>query len=233
MLPDLPLYVNVIFIATVLLTWWLFARVMKSRTALMISLLWLLMTGILAYRGFYQDVSTVPPKFIFAVAPPAIAILVLFLSPSGRKFIDSLDIKSLTIISIVRIPVELVLYWLSIHKAVPELMTFAGRNFDIFAGLTAPIVYYACFRGSKVTNKTLLLVWNIISLGLLLNIVINAVLSAPFRFQQFAFDQPNIAVLYFPFIWLPSFIVMIVLFSHLASIKKLSKSDIRSTPYID
>jgi hypothetical protein len=153
-------------------------------------------------------------------------------SPAHRYHF-AFDLRSLTIISIVRIPVELVLYWLSVHKAVPELMTFAGRNFDIFAGLTAPIVYYACFKVSKVSNKTLLLVWNIISLGLLLNIVINAVLSAPFRFQKFAFDQPNIAILYFPFIWLPCFIVMVILLSHLASIRKLSKPEIRSTPYID
>ena len=211
MLPDLPLYINVIFIATVLLTWWLCYRVSKNWALVIISLLWLLMTGILSYRGFYQDASSTPPKFTFAVIPPLIAITLLFIIPSGRKFIDAFDLRSLTIISMVRIPVELVLYWLSIYKVVPELMTFAGRNFDILAGLTAPIAYYTCFKGPKVSNKTLLLVWNIISLGLLLNIVINAVLSAPFRFQKFAFDQPNIAILYFPFIWLPCFIVMIVL----------------------
>jgi hypothetical protein len=54
-----------------------------------------------------------------------------------------------------------------------------------------------------------------------LNIVVNAALSAPVPFQQFAFDQPNIAVLYFPFVWLPGFIVPLVLFAHLAAIQKL------------
>ncbi|HVF96549.1 MAG TPA: hypothetical protein VM871_04480, partial [Flavisolibacter sp.] len=39
----------------------------------------------------------------------------------------------------------------------------------------------------------------------------------------FAFDQPNIAVLYFPFIWLPSFIVPVVLLSHLVCIRQLLK----------
>jgi len=72
-----------------------------------------------------------------------------------------------------------------------------------------------------VKNRRLLLVWNFICLCLLLNIVINAILAAPFPFQQFAFDQPNIAVLYFPFTWLPFFIVMIVLYSHLAAIRQL------------
>jgi hypothetical protein len=105
-------------------------------------------------------------------------------------------------------------------------MTFTGRNFDIVAGITAPLIYFICFKGDKVKNRSLLLGWNFICLGLLLNIVINAVLSAPFSFQQFAFYQPNIAVLYFPFILLPSFIVMIVLYSHLAAIRRLFKNKI-------
>jgi len=35
------------------------------------------------------------------------------------------------------------------------------------------------------------MLWNFVCLGLLLNIVINALLSLPSAFQQFAFDQPN------------------------------------------
>ena len=49
-------------------------------------------------------------------------------------------------------------------------------------------------------------------LGLLANIVIIAVLSFPSPIQQFGFEQPNIGLAYFPFIWLPAIIVPIVLF---------------------
>jgi len=66
----------------------------------------------------------------------------------------------------------------------------------------------------KVRDGDKMFVWNFIALGLLLNIVTNAILSAPFAFQKFAFDQPNIAVLYFPFSWLPAYIVSTVLFGH-------------------
>jgi hypothetical protein len=71
----------------------------------------------------------------------------------------------------------------------------------------------------------MILVWNFICLALLANIVINALLSTPFPFQQFAFDQPNIAILYFPFNWLPTFIVPVVLFGHLLSIRRLMKRE--------
>jgi hypothetical protein len=99
-------------------------------------------------------------------------------------------------------------------------MTFEGRNFDIVAGLTAPVIYYFGSVKQQIGRKVMLL-WNIICLGLLFNIVVIAVLSAPFPFQQFAFDQPNIALLYFPFVWLPCCVVPLVLLSHLATIRQL------------
>jgi hypothetical protein len=99
-------------------------------------------------------------------------------------------------------------------------MTFEGRNFDIISGITAPFIYYFGFIKNKIP-QTVLLAWNFICLALLINIVMNAVLSAPFTFQQFAFDQPNIAIFYFPFVWLPCCVVPIVLFSHLATIRQL------------
>ena len=101
-------------------------------------------------------------------------------------------------------------------------MTFEGRNFDILAGITAPIMYYLVFVKQSMSKKTLLF-WNFACLALLLNIVINAILSAPLPFQQFAFEQPNIAILYFPFNLLPSIVVPVVLFAHLVAIRRLLK----------
>src|SRR5262249_45141054 len=145
-----------------------------------------------------------------------------FVKPNGRVFIDGLPLVNLTYLNIVRIPVELVLYWLFLNKAVPGLMTFAGRNFDIVSGVTAPFIAFFCLQ-QKGPRKTILLIWNFISLGLPLNIVVNAILSAPFSFQKFAFDQPNVAILNFPFSWLPAYVVPIILLGHLASIRQLLK----------
>ena len=48
-----------------------------------------------------------------------------------------------------------------------------------------------------------------------------ALRSFPSPLQSMAFDQPNRAIMYFPFVWLPSIVVPIVLFSHIASLLKL------------
>jgi len=65
----------------------------------------------------------------------------------------------------------------------------------------------------------------------LLNIVTTALLAAPTPFQRFAFDQPNVAVLYFPFVWLPACVVPIALLAHLVAIWRLAAKPV-AVPYV-
>ena len=219
----LPLFISIVFGLTTLLTVLFFYKAAKSsQTVLFILLGWLLLQGAISLSGFYTVTNTMPPRLALAVVPLLIGIVLLFYTAKGRIFIDTLDAKTLTLLHVIRIPVELVLFWLYLESKVPELMTFEGRNFDILAGLTAPFVWYFGFVKKNLSPK-IILIWNFICLGLLLNIVVNAVLSAPFPIQQFAFDQPNIAVLYFPFVWLPGCVVPLVLLSHLVVIRKFLK----------
>lgn len=219
---NLPLYISIIFGLTTMLTVWLFYQsAHHSKATLILLLTWLALQAGIALTDFYAVTDTFPPRFLLLVLPALLFIAALFTVPKGRQYIDGLDLKTLTLLHTIRIPVEIVLFWLAVNKAVPVLMTFEGRNFDILSGLTAPLVYYFGFIKKKL-DRRLILIWNFICLGLLINIVANAILSAPFPFQQFAFDQPNIAVLYFPFNWLPSCVVPIVLLSHLAAIRQLA-----------
>ena len=230
MLANLPFYVPLLFIFTTLLTVIFFISAIAKNnstktviTALIIICIWLGIQTILALNNFYTVTNTIPPRFFLLVGPPLLVIIILFVTQAGRRFIDSLSLKILTQLHVVRIFVEIILLWLFLYKFIPKLMTFEGRNFDILSGLSAPLVAYFGFTKNELSKK-FMLAWNFICLLLLINIVINAVLSAPFPFQQFAFDQPNIAVLYFPFVWLPCFIVPAVLFSHLVLIRRLSKN---------
>ncbi len=215
----LPAYISIVFILTTIYTVAMFVRAANgNRTVLFILLAWLVLQGVVAYSGFYTNTTGVPPRFMLTIGPALLCILLLFATSKGRQFLDRLNMQSLTLLHLARIPVEIVLLWLFVHKFIPQVMTFEGHNFDILSGITAPIVWYLTQNN---TNRKLLLMWNIVCLGLLLNIVITAVLAAPFDFQQIAFDQPNIAVLYFPFVWLPACVVPLVLLSHLAAIKRL------------
>ncbi|MFL9483492.1 hypothetical protein ACI6Q2_12000 [Chitinophagaceae bacterium LWZ2-11] len=223
---NLPVYISVTFILATFLTIFLFYKASnRSRAFIIIVLLWLALQTILSLRGFYIVTDTMPPRFPLLILPPLLLIASLFFIRKGRSYIGTLRTADLTLLHTVRIPVELTLYWLFMHKAVPQSMTFEGRNFDILSGLTAPFIYYFGFVQKRI-NKSLLLLWNFICLGLLINIVVTAALSAPTPMQHFAFKQPNIAMLYFPFVWLPCCVVPIVLFSHLATIKQLLKKPV-------
>ncbi len=217
----LPSYITFVFSLTTVATLWFFsaATAYKKWTFIVVAV-WLVFQAIVGMSGFYTITHTFPPRFLALVLPPALCIIALFSTSKGRAYLDSMDLKALSLVHTVRIPVEIVLYWLYQQKMVPQLMTFEGSNYDILSGMTALAVYFMLFNGSPLKIR-LLVVWNVICLGLLLNIVGKAVLSAPFPFQQLAFEQPNIAVLYFPFNWLPSCVVPLVLLSHLASLRQL------------
>ncbi len=218
---QIPNYLNIFFGLTTLFTIGIFYwAANQSKFTLIILLSWLILQFIIGTTGFYTITEGFPPRFLLLILPPFIFIIGLFSTTKGLLFVDCLNIRTLTMLHVVRIPVEFVLYGLYVYKAVPELMTFEGRNYDIISGLTAPIIYYLGFV-KKQLNTKILLIWNFICLGLLFNIVVHAVLSAPFPFQLFAFEQPNIAFLYVPFNWLPSCIVPLVFLSHLASIRLL------------
>lgn len=223
MLENLAPYISIVFIITTAISVFLFFKAChNSKTVLLLIIAWACIQAILGYSSFYLNTTSLPPRFGLALIPPIFLMISLFIMRKGKLFINGLNLKILTLLHVVRIPVEIVLYWLFLHKTIPELMTFSGRNFDILAGITAPFVYYFGYVQKIITSKNLL-AWNLICLSLLLFIVVNAVLSFPFPFQQFGFNQPNVALLYFPFTWLASVIVPIVLFSHLVSIRHLMK----------
>lgn len=180
----------------------------------------MLMVGVLGLTGFYQKTGTFPPRFTLLLPPGILFVLMLFTIKKSKKFIDNLSLKYLTLVHVVRIPVEITLYSIFLSRLIPDLMTFEGYNYDILSAFTAPIIYYFVFVKKTVGRKSLL-IWNFVCLGLLINILAIAALSAQTPFQQLAFDQPNIGVTYFPFVWIPAVIVPIVLFSHLASIRQL------------
>jgi hypothetical protein len=225
---DIPLYATVVFVLTTLVTVGFLFRSFRSvrpagiASQLLVFLIpfWMILTGFLASSGFYAKFDIFPARiFTFGVLP-AVMLIVCYFIFFRRSFIESLSLRSLTMLHIIRVPVEICLLWLFQAALVPRVMTFEGWNFDILSGLTAPLVYWLGFRNKQV-HRPLLIVWNLAALGLLANIVVIAMLSIPSPIQKLGFDQPNIAVAYMPFIWLPAIVVPIVVFAHVASLWKL------------
>jgi hypothetical protein len=228
---QLPPYVSIVFILTTFLTVGFLLTAVRSvsleifpsRLLVFILPFWIILTGSLAVAGFYHASGLFPPRLVVFGVFPAVLFVLANLVFFRTSLINKLPLRLLTLLHIVRIPVELTLYWLFVGGLVPQVMTFTGRNYDILSGILALVTYFLAFTAGRA-NKWLLIAFNVIGLGLLANIVVTAILSIESPIQLFGFDQPNRAVLYFPYVWLPVIVVPVVLFSHLAALYKLATS---------
>jgi hypothetical protein len=165
---------------------------------------WLAATAALAASGAIAFDGG-PPK---ALALPWIAIVagvVALWRPAGRTFLASVPRPFVVGLQGFRVPVELVLWALFLDGAVPERMTFEGRNLDVLVGLTALPVGFAAWAGVR-RRPWLALAWHVAGLALLANIVSMAIRAQP----------PVIPTV--PYIWLPAFLVPIALLGHIAGI---------------
>lgn len=224
LLDPIPGYITVSFIGVTVLTLALFFLAIRqnrgARWFLAGSVIWLGALAILAQQGFFLELNAFPPRLILAVAPALIFVFVVGLTTLGKSLTHKATLTTLTWLHTIRFPVELLLFALYTHEQVPERMTFAGGNLDILSGLSAPLMVYIVLARQWVPWRWLL-AWNVVAIGLLLNVVIPAVLSLPSPLQTMAFDQPNVAVLKAPLVWLPAFVVPIVLLAHFVAIRKL------------
>ncbi|MGK7397502.1 MAG: hypothetical protein ACNS62_23190 [Candidatus Cyclobacteriaceae bacterium M3_2C_046] len=190
----------------------------KDKRILYISILWFLIIGGIAASGYFLNTTTQPPRFLFVL------LISLTLTITFYVIIDVRRIKLECLMGIhsLRLPVEIVLFGLYKAGLIPEMMTFMGWNFDILIGISAVLLlFYLFFLGQKLPER-LIKGWNVAGLFFLMIIIIIAVLSSPLPIQQLAFDQPNVAVLYFPYILLPAYIVPVVMVAHLLAFKGAS-----------
>lgn len=224
MIDNLPNWINLFFLAAVFWTLVFFYYANgKSKVLLLGAVGWSIVISVLAYSGFLLNVTAVPPRYGAILLPP-IFLIIYGTRPKQMVWIAANRNRAFsTLLHTVRVPVELTLYWLFVYDQVPEILTYEGRNFDILAGLTAPIAYLLYHK--KIFQTKGLLIWNIISIGLLTFILVNGVLSSELPIQQFAFDQPNVAMKYFPYVLLPGLIVPAAWYTHITDIILLIKEN--------
>lgn len=179
---------------------------------------WLISLAFLAKQGFFfKHIDVIPPRILLPVGIMVVLIIVLTILKRIGTILDEIPVTWLIYPQVFRVLIEIVLWQLHQRGHVPEQMTFEWLNFDIIAGITAPIVAFLCF-GQGRNLRIVGIIWNILGLGLLLNIVTIAVISFP---AIAYYDQPNTFVAWFPYIWLPGFAVPFAMFLHAMSLRQL------------
>ena len=228
-LDNIPTYVSLTFLACVITCFgFLYYAASKADgdkgngavTMTTFIAIWVFVVTVLTLQGFFLNFDSMPPRIFLFLGAMMLIITGLFVHPKSRTFIGQMPITTLTYLHIVRVPVEIVLWWLFIGGAVAESMTFQGVNYDILSGISAPFAGLF-FVGMKSMSKIAAIIWNLLTLVLLFNIVIRAIQATPYFYDANIYDQPNIAVFYFPYVLLPLFVVPVVFFCHIASFYQL------------
>jgi hypothetical protein len=216
----LPFYIPLVFGVSIVMALYFFYRASGRSTGfLLLALGWIILQSVLSASGFYSAPGK-PLRFPLLLMPPVVLGLIYSYTANGRRFFAALDIRMLTLLQLIRLLVEPVLYWLSLYHLIPTVMTFEGKNFDIVMGLTAPLIYYFGFVRRTLPARVILL-WNWMGIALLsivVSIGVYSALHAPLAIQQF------------PWALLPGFLVPTAFLSHVASIRLLASGRIGSAP---
>ena len=194
-----------LFLATFTLACGLLYRV-AGRGALT-AIPWLALTAGLAHIGAFANFERLPPLLLLYVfAAVAIATIV------GSR--TTAPVAWLIGFQAFRIPVEVFLHQGFVAGVVPVQMTWEGRNFDVLTGLAAVPVAWLAAKGRL--PRPALHMWNAVGFALLVNIMAVAILSFPTPFRQFWNEPANVFVTRLPYVWLPTFLVPLAWFGHVA-----------------
>lgn len=185
--------------------------------------IWLVIPAALAASGRLERYDPMPAPALVMVLVITVLTIAIAFSVKGAHILHAVPLALLVGMQAFRIPVEWLLHRLYLEGVVPAQMTWSGRNLDAVSGITALLLGWWLSRGRAVPGWVVL-AWNLLAMGLLLNIVAIAVMSTPTAFRQFTDGPANTLPSVFPFVWLPTFLVQLALLGHLLVFRKLGRA---------
>ncbi|HYG03209.1 MAG TPA: hypothetical protein VD927_12245, partial [Chryseosolibacter sp.] len=139
---------------------WTDEKKIKVRRWIVISMAaWFTFLSFWSLSGIMADFERFPFNFIPIIIIPLVATITITFTGNMRELLLLIPQEKLLALQSFRIFVEILLWMLFVDQVLPVQMTFEGRNFDILAGITGPIV--ALLYGAGRISPRFLLVWNL------------------------------------------------------------------------
>lgn len=181
---------------------------------------WMAAMAGLARAGVLARVDGTPPPMAVLIPTIFIVALLLGLSPLGGRLAGAVPLATLIGFQAFRLPLELLMHRAAGLGIMPPELSYSGYNFDILTGAGALLLFVA-MRTTRVP-AAVLWAWNVWGLGCLVVIAGIARASSP-MVRAFG-DAPahvNTWVLYFPYIWLPTVLVVLAVAGHIVTTRAL------------
>lgn len=182
---------------------------------------WALAVAAWSLSGVMADFSLFPLNLLPVILVPIVIAILFISSKNTAEILRHIPPANLIRLQSFRFLVEVMLWLLLVAGILPVQMTFEGKNFDILAGISAPVVAVLVSKG--YISKKGIIIWNVVCLGLLVNIVVIALLSTPGPWRVFMNEPANYIVTYFPVSWLPGILVPMAYYLHFLSIRQMSQ----------
>ena len=152
-----------------------------------------------------------------------VGAVALAFSPLGQRMAHGLPLHALVGFHAFRLPLELVLHQWYMEGVLPVQMTYEGQNFDMLTGVSALLIAPLLYTG--VLARRAVIGFNLIGLGLLLNVGSIAVRSSPVPLRTFMNEPPVLLALHAPYTWIVPVCVGGALFGHLLGFRRLFGSE--------
>ena len=180
---------------------------------------WMAGTAVAARSGLLQRFDLNPPPMFVMMCLVAGFALVLGFGRVGRR-LSTLPLAVLVGVQAFRLPLEYLMHRGYQEGLVPVYLTYAGYNLDIVWGTLAVPLAVALALGMR--SRFLLVFWNVCGLISLFVIGFLAVSGSPLfkRFGEAPGDL-NTWVLHFPFVWVPTVLVVAALVGHIVVFRAL------------
>jgi hypothetical protein len=199
-----------------------------GRTVALVLGAWLALSAALAAGGLLAAPSG-PPRWPLLPITAFAAIALVTRSAAAGRVLSHVPHAWPIAAQTFRVGVELALFALHTEGRAPVQIMFEGRNFDVLVGVSAPVIAWLVARG-RIGAKGAL-VWNALGLAVLANTVVTIATSTPGPLHHDWPGAPLTAIMAWPIVWLPAFLMPAALMPHVVSVRQ-SLLSLKAAPVV-
>jgi hypothetical protein len=195
------------------------SRALSPVVACIAVAVWMTFTAAAALSGVLADFDARPPPMAALFVLTIAGGVALGMSRVGAALAERVPLFVLVGAQSFRLPLELVMHEAAVEGTMPNAMSFSGFNFDIVTGALAVLVALVLARWRNAP-RWVAGAFNVVGITLLAAIAVISFTASPLV-RAFGDDDVNTFVVYFPFVWLPTVLVMFAIAGHVVLTRAL------------